>query len=355
MSEALSRSHGHADLRRPRVGFLGLGWIGRQRMQAMLDAAAIEAVAIADPAEDALSAAHELAPGAARVDGLADLLACNLEGLVVATPSAQHAEQSIAALEHGVAVFCQKPLGRTAAEVAAVVETARVADRLLAIDLSYRFTEAMQRIHDEVRAGALGRVFAADLTFHNAYGPDKAWFYDPAQAGGGCVMDLGVHLVDLALWILDFPIVERVESTLLSGGAHLGERPTSAEDFAVATLHLASGQIVRLACSWRLPAGCDAEISAAFWGDGGGAALRNVGGSFYDFEAHAFRGTQRRVLAHPPDDWGGRAAVHWARCLGRGERFDPGCSRIVDVARVLDRIYGRGAARGDACARSHWA
>jgi predicted dehydrogenase len=48
-------------------------------------------------------------------------------------------------------------------------------------------------------------VFAVDLVFHNAYGPDKPWFYDPELSGGGCVMDLGVHLVDLALWSLDFP------------------------------------------------------------------------------------------------------------------------------------------------------
>src|SRR5690606_9981181 len=121
-----------------------------------------------------------------------------------------------------LAVFCQKPLGRTAAEAAAAVAAARQADRLLAVDLSYRFTQGMQRIREQVRAGALGRVFAADLVFHNAYGPDKPWFYDPRLAGGGCVMDLGVHLVDLALWLLDFPDVERVESTLLAGGAPLG-------------------------------------------------------------------------------------------------------------------------------------
>jgi predicted dehydrogenase len=59
--------------------------------------------------------------------------------VVIATPSALHAEQSIAALTSGAAVFCQKPLGRTADEVRQVVDAARTADRLLAVDLSYRF------------------------------------------------------------------------------------------------------------------------------------------------------------------------------------------------------------------------
>lgn len=341
MSETLTAPAPGAATRRPRIGFLGIGWIGRHRMQAMLATGAVEAVAIADPSPDAAAAASVLAPGAAVADGLDELLARDLDGVVIATPSALHAQQAIAALERGVAVFCQKPLGRTAAEAAAVVGAARAADRLLAVDLSYRFTEGMQRIREQVRAGALGRVFAADLVFHNAYGPDKPWFYDPALAGGGCVMDLGVHLVDLALWVLDFPIVDRVESTLLAGGAPLGPADGRVEDFAVATLHLAGGAVVRLACSWRLQAGCEAEIAAAFWGDGGGAALRNAGGSFYDFEADAFAGTRRRPLSRPPDEWGGRAAAHWAEALAGGRRFDPNCVELVHVSEVLDRIYGR--------------
>jgi predicted dehydrogenase len=323
---------------RPRVGFLGVGWIGRHRMEAMLAAGAVEAAAFADPSAAMAKAAADLAPDAAWVGSLDELLALDLDGLVIATPSALHAEQSIAARERGVAVFCQKPLGRTAAEVRAVVEAARAADRLLAVDLSYRFTEGMRRIREAVRSGELGRVFAADLIFHNAYGPDKPWFYDPGLSGGGCVMDLGVHLVDLALWTLDFPAATDVSAKLLAGGEPLSD---GVEDYAVATLELEGGAAVRIACSWRLHAGCDAEISAAFYGTTGGAALRNVGGSFYDFTAELYRGTARETLASPPDDWGGRAAADWARRLGEGARFDPAAERLVDTAQVLDRIYGR--------------
>jgi predicted dehydrogenase len=340
MSELLDPMTGTPGAARaPRVGFLGVGWIGRHRMEAMLATGAIEAAAIADPSPEMAAAARLLAPGAEVAAGLDDLLAMDLDGLVIATPSALHAEQAVAALERGVAVFCQKPLGRTAAEARAVVTAARAADRLLSVDLSYRFTEGAQRIRQLVQAGALGQMFAADLVFHNAYGPDKDWFYDPALSGGGCVMDLGVHLVDLALWMLDFPDVERVESSLLARGAALS--PGEVEDYASASLTLANGASVRLACSWRLPAGCDAEIGAAFYGTGGGAALRNVNGSFYAFTAHHFTGVTRRKLAGPPDAWGGRAAQDWARRLADGRRFDAAADRSVDVARALDRIYGR--------------
>jgi predicted dehydrogenase len=197
----------------------------------------------------------------------------------------------------------------------------------------------MRRIRDLIVAGELGSVFACDLVFHNAWGPDKAWFYDPALSGGGCVMDLGVHLVDLALWTLDFPAVTGATAQLLSKGAPLREGVV--EDYAVAQLDLASGTSVRLACSWNLPAGQEAVISASFYGTGGGAALKNVGGSFYDFTADRYRGTATETLVSPPDEWGGRAAADWATRLGAGARFDPEAEQLVTVARALDSIYGR--------------
>jgi predicted dehydrogenase len=321
-----------------RVGFLGTGWIGRHRMAAMIETGAIEAAAYADPSDEMAAEAARIAPGAKRVGDLDDLLAEGLDGVVIATPSASHAEQSIRALEAGVAVFCQKPLGRTAGETRAVVKAARAADRLLGLDLSYRHTAAMQAIRPLVQGGDLGRIAAVDLVFHNAYGPGKSWFFDPAQSGGGCVIDLGVHLVDLALWALNWPEIADVRSRLLAKGGPLGSG--QCEDYALATLTTAEGQVISLACSWNLPAGREAIIGARFYGEGQGAGFHNVGGSFFDFVAERYRGTASDPLSGPPDEWGGRAAADWARRLAAGERYDAEAERFVDVAVVLDRIYG---------------
>jgi predicted dehydrogenase len=325
----------------PRLGFLGVGWIGRHRMEAVRGSGLAEVAVVADPAAEMREAAGAAAPGAEVVDSFDALLAAGVDGVVIATPSAQHAEQSIAALERGLAVFCQKPLGRTAAEVRRVVDAARAADRLLGVDLSYRHTSALRAMRGLVAAGEIGTVYAADLVFHNAYGPDKPWFYDPRLSGGGCVMDLGIHLVDLALWMLGFPAVEEVGARLFAGGRPLGADPDRVEDYALARLDLAGGATAQVACSWNLPAGRDAVISAAFYGTGGGVRMSNVGGSFYDFVAERHRGTQRETLASPPDDWGGRAVVDWAARLAGGARFDPAAEEYVTVARVLDRVYGR--------------
>lgn len=326
---------------KPRLGFLGTGWIGRNRMEAMLATGLVEAAAIADPSHEMREEAAASAPGCAVLETLDELLTQDLEGLVIASPSALHAEQSIRALEAGLAVFCQKPLGRTAAEAEEVVDAARKADRLLGVDLSYRHTNGMRAIRRAIAAGDLGTPFAADLVFHNAYGPGKDWFFDPQQSGGGCVIDLGVHLVDLALWALDWPEVTKIESHLMSGGASLTDPATTCEDYAVGTMTLGNGAVIRLACSWKLPAGQMCEIAADFYGTGGGALFRNVDGSYSDFEAFRTNGTERWHAAEPDSDWGGRAAADWAKRLASGDGFDPAAERLIDVAQVLDRIYQR--------------
>ena len=322
-----------------KLGFLGVGHIGRNRMEAMLATGKCEAIAIADPNAEMAKQAQALAPGTNLVESLDEMLALDPDGVVIATPSALHADQSIQALQAGAAVFCQKPLGRNAGEVEAVVETARDADRLLGVDLSYRHTAAMQAVREQVQSGALGKAFAADLTFHNAYGPGNAWFYDPKLSGGGCLVDLGVHLVDLALWLFDFPEVVEARGRALKDG----RRATAdeCEDYFSGEVGLANGVTVRLACSWNLSAGQDADIRATVFGTGGGAEMRNENGSFFDFAADKFDGRNRERLSAYPDKWGGRAAAEWVEKLAGGERFGGSTTGLLETARTLDRLYGR--------------
>src|SRR5689334_22899419 len=148
---------------KPRVGFLGVGWIGCHRMKAMLETGVVKAIAVSDPSPEMAAEAAKLAPDAEIVGSLEAMLTLKLDGVVIASPSALHAAQSIQALEAGTAVFCQKPLGRHAGEARAVVAAARAADRLLTVDLSYRFTAGMTRIAELVRGGMLGHVHAVDL------------------------------------------------------------------------------------------------------------------------------------------------------------------------------------------------
>jgi predicted dehydrogenase len=145
----------------------------------------------------------------------------------------------------------------------------------------------------------------------------------------------------MLLWALGDPEVVEVRSRLFGEGKPLAQPLSALEDYAAVELHLASGTVARLACSWRLPAGRDAVIEAAFYGTRGAAILRNVNGSFYEFTVEHCEGTRRRLLAGPPDDWGGRAVCAWARRVAEDAGFDSAADRLVSVSAVIDRIYGR--------------
>lgn len=327
---------------KPRLGFLGLGWIGRRRLAAVCQSGLADIAWLGDPDEDAVRAARVLAEDARAGTSLEDALLTPLDGLVIATPSAQHAAQATTALGAGLAVFCQKPLGRNAAEVKALVATARQANRNLGVDLSYRGTEALRTARRLLAEGVAGRVFAADATFHNAYGPDKPWFYDPRQSGGGCLIDLGTHLVDALLWLLPG------ETHSVSAWTHdvchaAGGRIV--EDFARVAFGIGDSMSAHVECSWRLHAGQDAVIAIDVYGTDAALRFSNIGGSFYDMALDLCEGTTVRRLVHPPDAWGGREIVEWVRTLTPEPAFDPAITHTIDVATVLDEAYSSARAR----------
>lgn len=330
------------DSRRVKLGYLGVGWIGLARMKALADSGLAETCAIVDPNPEMVSNAKALAEHARVCGSLDDMLDLGVDAVVIATPSALHAEQSVRALDSGVAVFCQKPLGRSGDEVRAVVDAARRNDLPLGLDLSYRHTAAIRKIRRLTQEGALGDIHTIDLVFHNGYGPDKPWFYDRQLSGGGCLMDLGIHLVDLALWSLDHPRITTVEGHLKQGGA-VWREDACVEDLAFATLVTKENVLIRLACSWRLNVGREAEIGAVFHGTEASARFANIGGSFYDFSAELLNGTEATTLFYGPDDWGGRAALAWLEKVVRRDGFDAECLRHVEVADTLDRIYASAA------------
>src|SRR5215213_5333428 len=331
---------------KPRLGFVGLGWIGRNRLASVIEAGVAEISAVHDSQASSAAEAQKLSPDAVLFSSFDELLRHDLDGVVIATPNSFHAEQAIAALEQGIPVFCQKPLGTNAFETRRIVEAARNADCLLGVDLSYGAIPAMRTVSKLVESGALGKIFAVDAKFHNGYGPDKAWFYDFSLSGGGCMLDLGVHLVDLALRPLGFPRVSAVKSSLFAGGESLKKGSRQVEDYGVATIETADDTVINLSCCWNLNVGREANIEIAFYGTRGGAALRNVNGSFYDFVAQRFKRTQTETLSTPEDakwQWGGLVTMEWIKQLASDGGFDPEAERFVEIAEVIDEIYGRSA------------
>ncbi|HWV57663.1 MAG TPA: Gfo/Idh/MocA family oxidoreductase, partial [Longimicrobiales bacterium] len=186
--------------------------------------------------------------------------------------------------------------------------------------------------------GSLGDVRYVESVFHNAYGPDKSWCFDP-EHGGGALLDLGIHQIDLVLWILGFPPIEDVSGRTWRMQGDVA--PADIEDFAVADLRLSGGTGVHIAVSWNAHAGSDCLIRTTAFGSRGGGELRNVNGSFYDFEV--FRHEGRHSVHHGSEsrEWMDRRIVEWVHRLGRSRQYDPAIESSVTVAEVIDAVYGR--------------
>ncbi|MFC4308873.1 Gfo/Idh/MocA family protein [Steroidobacter flavus] len=326
---------------RPRIAFVGLGWIGRKRLDALVSEpdAQFGVAALVDSDTERLRAAASVHPDASVAPTIDALFDEGLDAVVIATPNGLHAAQAIACLEHGLSVFCQKPLATTLHDVRRVLAAAREADRLLGIDFCYRHISGMHELRQRLRSGALGEIVAVDLVFHNAYGPDKSWCRERALAGGGCLLDLGVHLLDLALWVQDAPPMERVRSRLFADGQPLQGCDGPLEDLAYAEFIQPNGAIVRLSCSWHAHIGQPARIQMEITGTRGGASWSNVDGSFYDFDVHWFQGTNRERLGMSRDDWGTRALDAWLQRLRASNRFDPEAEHIVRSAELIEEVY----------------
>lgn len=338
MPVALERSEYGAA--RPRLGFAGLGWIGAQRMHVLADSGAADVAVLCEPDANRLGAACAgLHRQPAACMSFEDLLEQPLDGVVIATPNVLHEPQVRAALERDLPVFCQKPLALSRPGTERLIALARRRRVPLGIDWSYRHLAGMGALRQRIRAGEIGAVFAAELCFHNAYGPAAAWYDDVTQSGGGCLLDLGCHLLDLCHWLIGLRDPVDVRARCFRRGARLEPPVTECEDFVLASIEYAAGAQVRLACSWRASTGRGAVIGCRIFGTDGGAEISNVGGSFYDFEVALHRGPESELLGAPPDPWPGRALTKWTRRLRHrgGDDLD-GLSATADV---IDRIYGR--------------
>jgi myo-inositol 2-dehydrogenase/D-chiro-inositol 1-dehydrogenase len=165
--------------------------------------------------------------------------------VLLATPNALHAEQTIQALEAGKHVFCQKPISLTLVDADRVVAAAATSDRILQFGFMLRFTPPFPQLQARLTAGELGEPITAQAAVFG-WEPSNDWFYDPAQ-GGGVILDTLVHFGDLVLWL--FGPAEHVHT---EGGAYKldGAKRHGSPDNAVVTVRHASGAVSSMYVTW---------------------------------------------------------------------------------------------------------
>ncbi|MFL5955192.1 MAG: Gfo/Idh/MocA family protein [Gaiellaceae bacterium] len=226
-----------------RVGIIGCGLIGTRRAQTAL-ASGDELLYVVDVTKER---ADELARkvGAVRAEW-SDVIKSDVDVVVVATPNKFLQPTVVEALQAGKHVLCEKPLGRNAAEAETMVEAAKTAGRTLKTGLNHRHKQAISAAYGLLEKGAIGRPFAIRAAYGHGgrAGYNKEWRGDPELAGGGELLDQGVHVVDLCRWFLG----EFVEATGVLGTWFWDVEPL--EDNAFVLLRTEDGRVASFHTSW---------------------------------------------------------------------------------------------------------
>ena len=193
-----------------------MGWAGHQHADAYAELPGVELAGIAGleaPVRTALASRH----GVERhVDRWEELLEDDtLDVVSVAVPTFLHAPITIAALERGLHVLCEKPIARTVEEAEAMVDAAASAGRVLDVAFNHRRRGDIETLKRVVESGRLGRIYYAKAWWLRRTGIPSlgSWFTDLEQAGGGPLLDIGVHVLDYALHLLGQPKVTTVSAS----------------------------------------------------------------------------------------------------------------------------------------------
>jgi predicted dehydrogenase len=127
--------------------------------------------------------------------------------VVVATPNVFHKPMTLAALEAGAHVLCEKPLALTYKDAKAMMDTARAKGLVVTVGTHLRWTTSMRAARAHVEAGFLGEIYAARTIWHRRAGIPGfgSWFTNRDLAGGGALLDIGIHALDRALYLMDYP------------------------------------------------------------------------------------------------------------------------------------------------------
>ncbi|MDT7933820.1 MAG: Gfo/Idh/MocA family oxidoreductase [Sphingomonadaceae bacterium] len=186
----------------------GFGWVARDYFAPALAEAGGRLAAVADPSRSARAAAEALG-AAAHIEPSAAI--AHADALYVATPNHLHRAPVVAALEAGVPVLCEKPMAASAADARAIADSARRTGTLYGTAFDQRWHPVHQRMAALVAAGAIGRATAVRILYCCWLGPDWGpdnWRADPEAAGGGAVIDLAPHGLDLVHALLGEPVAE---------------------------------------------------------------------------------------------------------------------------------------------------
>jgi predicted dehydrogenase len=271
-----------------RVGVVGLGFAGTTALDAFSSLPGVEVIALAGQEQPRLDELADTRGVPNRYHDWEDLVARDdLDIVTVGVPNHLHAPIAIAALASGKHVFCEKPLAPTGDLAQQMVDAAHAADRVLEVAFNHRRRADVQYLRRHLDQHDLGRIYHARSSWRRRAGIPGlgSWFTNREMAGGGPMVDLGPHMLDIALFLMGEPTVTSVSAVAYGelGAAGRGGRPGArttggtrtfeVEDFASALLRLDTGGSIQLETSWASYSADQEDIAVELLGSTGGARL----------------------------------------------------------------------------------
>lgn len=252
-----------------RVALLGAGYIQNVHARAVLEHPNGELVAIANWREPSARVLAERY-GIPRVstDWEEIVSAPDVDAAVVATPNALHAPQAVALLRSGKHVMVEKPMAMSVGECDEMIEASRASGASLMVAHCWRFREEVRAMRDRIAARELGEVVKTrGYGVHTNWGP-SGWFVDPALAGGGALVDMGVHAIDTARFLLGDPLPTRVCATV---GTRYGDY--AVDDDGIVLISWSSGVNSVVESGWWHPRSGGLEADTEIYGTKGYARI----------------------------------------------------------------------------------
>ncbi len=280
-----------------------------------------------------------------------------VDAVSIATPNRSHVELAAAAVESGHHVLLEKPMAFTLEDADRLRAAAESSDRVVMIGQSHRYRDDVTALKRFADAGALGHVYHAEARLVRRRGTPTGWFTDQAWAGGGPLMDIGVHALDLAWWLMGKPEPVRASGRLTRAigadpvdfsGRWRAKMPHnqdnaiySTEDFATALIRFQDGATLSLTVSWTSNGPQDESLKVNVYGDQGGLQLEPP--TLYSTAHHVLTDTVLPVKMGPLFQ---NEIDHFVECIRK--RQSP-ISPVADghtVARMLVAI-AKSSERGE--------
>ena len=343
-----------------RVGVIGAGSIANMHLKSYVANADVELVGIYDQNRERAREQAERYGAPHAFASLKELLEHpDIDAVSICTWNNSHAELAVAALDAGKHVLIEKPLSKTVAEAEAIAEAAARSGAKVQVGFVRRFSSNAKVLKSFIDAGELGEIYFAKATNVRRIGNPGGWFADSERSGGGPLIDIGVHVLDLCWYMMGSP-----KAVTVSGVTYnkLGNRAnvtnlarykvtdydpelSDVEDMATALIRFENGASIMLDTSYSLHASAD-HLDLSIFGENGGA----------DLEPELRIVTERlnTVLNISPQvdhltfdfDEGFQNEIdHFvALCRGEAEDIAP-VEHGVEMMRILEAIY-ESAAKG---------